>query len=147
DDHLAAALGRYAVPLAVRVKFARPCDTQARLQGAGSVVDARVDDAAVVPALVGTDPWLLLDDREAQAAPAVEDVAGGGQAADAGADHAQVVEAHRSMRRPSSCQTRVHIVNAEGRGRACHRFKLGIRNPAAIQILVWGLVTPGSRTG
>src|SRR5262249_16719486 len=55
--------------------------------------DARVDDATVVSALVATDPRLFVDDRQAQARSAVEELARGGQADDAGSDHDQVVHA------------------------------------------------------
>src|ERR1035438_1908458 len=51
DDHLPAADARDAALLAVVIHLARSLHAQARLQRAGLVVDAGVDNAGVVAAL------------------------------------------------------------------------------------------------
>ena len=53
DDQLAAAGRRDPALVAVRVQLPRPGDAEARLQRAGLVVDAGVDDAAGVAGLMG----------------------------------------------------------------------------------------------
>jgi hypothetical protein len=76
DDQLPAALGRDAVALAERVHPPRALDTEAGLQRTRRVVDARVDDAAVVAALVNGGLPLALDDGKADAGMALHELAG-----------------------------------------------------------------------
>jgi hypothetical protein len=61
DHDLPARLGRDAVGVAVRVQRVRPLAAEPRLQRAGRVVDALVDDAAVVGGLVRAEPRLALE--------------------------------------------------------------------------------------
>ena len=66
-NELAALLERQAV---MSADFARRLDArpaERRLQAAGGIIDAGMDDAAVVPGLVGSDFLLLLDDGDGQA--------------------------------------------------------------------------------
>jgi hypothetical protein len=66
DDHLAAALVRDLVALAVLVQLARALDAEPRLQRPGRVVDPGVHYAAVVAGLVTPDAVLLLEHAHAQ---------------------------------------------------------------------------------
>ena len=60
DDYLAALLVLDLVFFAEPEKLANPRDAKLGLEGAGTVVYPRVNDAAVVPCLVGGQPALLL---------------------------------------------------------------------------------------
>jgi len=66
DDHLAADLMRDAMLAAEGDHGGGAGDAQLRLQRAGAVIKARVDNAAVVAALVGGEAGSLLQDGEAQ---------------------------------------------------------------------------------
>ena len=90
DDHLAAALDRHVVALAERVQVAGALDAEPRLQRAGRVVDAGVDDARVVAGLVRADALLALDDVHAQVGVAQQRLAGDGEPEDPGADDDEV---------------------------------------------------------
>ena len=90
DDQLAVAARDDPPLVAVRVKLARPLHAQARLQGAGLVVDACVDDPARVTGLVPRDPGLALEDRDRGTVVAPRELAGDGEADDAGADDHEV---------------------------------------------------------
>jgi hypothetical protein len=94
DDHLAAALDIDAAFLAVGVQAGCALDAHPRLQRAGLVVDARVDDAGVVARLPGPDLAGGVDDRHAQAGLAREQIPCGRQAQDPGADDGEVVALH-----------------------------------------------------
>src|SRR3989304_3276144 len=74
---------------AVHQRFA--LDAEARLVGAGPVVDARVDDARVVTGLVRREPRVLFQEDEARARGALVERPGGGEAHDAAADDRDVV--------------------------------------------------------
>ena len=93
DDELAAALDGHAARLAVGVEAAGALDAELRLRGAGRVVDARVDDAGVVARLVRGDPGLAVQDRQAQARVAGQQLARGRQPDEAGAHDRDVVSA------------------------------------------------------
>src|SRR5437667_7688856 len=67
DDDLAALLVRDAVLVAVRVELTAALHAEARLQRARRVVDAGVDDTAVVTRLVARRARLLLEHEHAQA--------------------------------------------------------------------------------
>src|ERR671935_2277875 len=67
DDELAAALDRDVVALAERVELRRAVDAQPRLERPRRVVDAGVDDAAVVAGLVRAELGLAVDHGEAEA--------------------------------------------------------------------------------
>src|SRR5205823_709784 len=86
DDHLPAALGDDAAPLAILIQVGGPFDAQARLQRAGHVVDAGVDHTRVVPGLVGPELSLALEHADRSVRPAREQLAGDRQAQDAPAD-------------------------------------------------------------
>ncbi len=90
-DELAAALVAHAVLVAELVQLAGAGDAQLGLQRAGRVVDAGVDDAGVVAGLVGGDAVLALEDHHGGVRPAVQQLAGGGEAEDAGPDDGDVV--------------------------------------------------------
>src|SRR3970040_356483 len=67
DDDLAAQLVADAVLVAEAHQLLSAGDAVLRLQRAGRVVDAGVDDAAVVAALVRRQRLFLLDDADPQA--------------------------------------------------------------------------------
>ena len=66
EDQLPAYLVRYAMVATEPEHLLRPRHAEAGLERAGLVVDARVDDPAVVAALVARDLILLVEDGEAQ---------------------------------------------------------------------------------
>ena len=68
-------------PVAAKLRFA-----------AGLVVDAGVNDAAVVPGLVRRQLALLLDDGESQAGLAQEELIGGGEPHDPTADDRRSID-------------------------------------------------------
>ena len=85
-NELAALLERQAV---MSADFARRLDArpaERRLQAAGGIIDAGMDDAAVVPGLVGSDFLLLLDDGDGQALIPPRQLQRGREADDASAD-------------------------------------------------------------
>ena len=88
-------------------------DAQARLQRSRRVVDAAVDDAAVVRALVRGRRRLALDDEHALRWAPREQLTGDGEPEDAGADDEGVVAVvgHRS---PKSPQIAAMQASAEG---------------------------------
>jgi hypothetical protein len=95
DDELAVAAGGDPADVAVLVQPAGAVDAQAGLERAGLVVDARVDDAAVVARLVEADDVLALEHAEGAAGMAPEQLAGDGQADDARADDDEVASLGR----------------------------------------------------
>ena len=101
DDQLPAALVGQPARLAVAGQLARPRDAQSRLQRAGRVVDPGVRDARVVAGLVRGGPGLALEHDDPAPRPAVRQLAGHGQAEDAGADHGDVRLGHDVP--PSRC--------------------------------------------
>jgi hypothetical protein len=100
DDDLAAAIVRNAVLVAVGVERAASIHAELRLQGSGGVVDAGMDDAAVVTRLVGGDASFLLEDCDADPGIAAERLARHGQSEDPGSDDGEVrgpdLPAHRT---------------------------------------------------
>ena len=94
DDDLAAALDGDAALLAVGVQARGALDAQPRLQRAGLVVDAGVDDAGVVAGLPGAHLAGGVDDGHAQPGTAREQLARAGQADDARPDDGEVVALH-----------------------------------------------------
>src|SRR5262249_9557569 len=95
DDQLAAALVRHAVPLDQAVHGVSALHPVPGLQRPRLVVQARVDHAAVVTALVGGELGLGLEHHERAAQPLAEGV-GGGDADDAAADDGHVVPWRRA---------------------------------------------------
>ena len=81
---------RYGDPvlLAVRPQQGAPSPAERRLERSGRVVEAGVDDAAVVPGLVGRDARLLLEDGHLGAGIAPRHLARDGEAHDPGPDDA-----------------------------------------------------------
>ena len=75
-----------AVLVAVLVEGVAAGRAELGLQGAGGVVDARVDDAGVVARLVGGDLGLSLEHEDSRVRVAAEELAGGGEAEDARSD-------------------------------------------------------------
>ena len=68
----------------------RALHAAARLKRAGRVVDAGMDDAAVVPGLVGRDARLLVQHHDSRARVPLGQRDGGGEPDDAGADDGDV---------------------------------------------------------
>src|SRR5262249_44790994 len=93
DDQLSDALVRDALLVAVGVHGTRARDAEARLRASRRVVDAGVDDAAVVPALMCRDALLLLEDGDASRRVTPQELAGRGEADDPAADDADVERA------------------------------------------------------
>ena len=93
-----------AVLLAELVQLARALDAQPRLERARRVVDARVDDSAVVAGLVEADVVLLLEDDDRAARVAAVQLARDREPEDAGADDGDVyvARANRPFSRVSS---------------------------------------------
>ena len=98
DDQLAVGVRGDAARLAVGVQLARAGDAQARLERARLVVDAGVDDAAVVARLVEADDGLALQHAEAAAGVAGEELARDRHADDAPADDDEVALLGRGTR-------------------------------------------------
>jgi len=63
DDHLATAIGRDALLLAIGVQLALSLDAEARLERPGRIVNAGVQHAAVVSGLVKAYARLFVEDR------------------------------------------------------------------------------------
>ena len=72
--------------VAVLVERLAALGAELGLQRPGRVVDARVDDAGVVAGLVGGDVGLALEHEDARVGVAPQQLAGGREAEDAGAD-------------------------------------------------------------
>jgi hypothetical protein len=83
DDQLPRTHVRYAVTRAEGVHQVAPLHAQARLERAGGIVDARVNDAAVVGA--GVHAWTRVALEQADRRAGGGDRAGRGQAGDASA--------------------------------------------------------------
>ena len=81
-DHLAAALVSDAVLPAELIHELEPLGAEARLVGAWFVVDARVDDAAIVPGLMRRDPRLFVENEEPSGGMPLGERQGRGQADD-----------------------------------------------------------------
>ena len=90
DNHLAADLMRNAVLAAEGDHGGGAGDAQLRLQRAGAVIEAGVDNAAVVAALVGGEAGFLFQDGEAQGGEAARDFQGGSESDDSTADNDEV---------------------------------------------------------
>src|SRR2546425_4897640 len=107
DDALAAAVDADAVGSAELHHQPRALDAEPRLGGAGLVVDAGVDDAAVVAGLVRGQRRLLLEDHEPCTGGARAERARGGERDDAAADDGQIVPVRHDAidrARPRACQ-------------------------------------------
>ena len=141
-DHLAAPVVRDAVRLAEGRHQPHPLDAQARPGRAGTVVDACVDDAAVVPRLVRGDAGFLLEHGDAQARAALRQGEGRRQADDPPADDPDIkrLGAHRCGLKFVVCQRSLHAAHTKiGRhfsstraprlARAAPRFGQGQRRP------------------
>ena len=85
-DELADPLDGDPLLGAVRLQRVLALAAEAGLQRARRVVEAGVDDAAVVAGLVGREPLLAFDEHEADVGPSAEHLASGRQAEDAAAD-------------------------------------------------------------
>ena len=86
DQHLAAGDPADAADLAELFEQADAPAAQQRLVGTGLVVEARVDDAAVAPGLVGRQAVFLLEQRDVRIRVALECLAGDGHSDDATTD-------------------------------------------------------------
>jgi hypothetical protein len=100
DDELAAAPVADAVRFAVRIEQPPPRDAQRRLQRAGRVVEAGVDDLAVARARAVADAVGRLDDD--RLAPRERERARTGEADGAGADDDGIDALHRVSVRPAA---------------------------------------------
>ncbi len=89
-DDLAAALPRDAVGVAELLHPARALHARARLERAGLVVDAGVDDAAVVPRLMGGEALFLLQHEQAKTRVGLAQGQRGGEADDAAAHDGEI---------------------------------------------------------
>ena len=85
DDQLAGAAGREPARLAVVEELARALGAEARLERAGGVVDARVQDAGVVAGLMEARDRLALEHRDGAVRRARQQLARHREADDAGA--------------------------------------------------------------
>ena len=90
DNDLAATLRRDSVLLAVGVQRSASLHAQPRFERARSVVDPRVDNAAVMPRLVCGDPVFLLENEDAEAVVAEQRLAGDREPENARADHHEI---------------------------------------------------------
>jgi hypothetical protein len=87
DDFSAAEVGD-TVHGAKLVHHAAALHRQARLERAGGIVDARVDDAAIVGARVEARTRMSFNHADGKTAAC--DGGGGGESGDAGADHGHI---------------------------------------------------------
>ena len=102
DDQLAGAAGRQPARLAVVEELARALGAEARLERAGGVVDARVQDAGVVPGLMEARDRLALEHRDGAVGLPRQQLARHREADDAGADDDDVgLFARRGQGRPT----------------------------------------------
>ncbi len=90
DDQLAAFLEGNAVVAAEALHRSSAGDAVARLQRAGAVIEAGVNDAAVVAGLVGGDAVFFFDDGDVHVREAASDFERGSQSYDACANDEQV---------------------------------------------------------
>src|SRR6185295_1967472 len=88
DDELSTAIAGDVVGGAERVQPRRAFDAQRCLQRGCRIVDAGVDDAAVVGARLHAQARLTLDDADAPSA--CRELTGGGEPGDAAADDGRV---------------------------------------------------------
>ena len=86
DDQLAVAPRLDPALVAVGVEQPGALDAEPRLERAGGVVDAGVDDAARVGGLVGGEPVLALEHAEGRVRVPGEQLAGDREPEDAAAD-------------------------------------------------------------
>ena len=98
DDQLAAAIVRHTGARAEMVEEPGPFDTELSLQGAGRIVQARVDDAAVVRAGLHARASMLFDDAER--ASGAGNLRSRSEAGHAGANHEHVHDGIRHHRPP-----------------------------------------------
>jgi hypothetical protein len=94
DDHLPAPFGGNAFLLTVGIYLARALHAEARLERAGRIVDAGMDDAAVVRGLVLADRGLLFQHRKPESRVPPQQFPPRGQPDDARTQNSNVVTAH-----------------------------------------------------
>ena len=111
DHELAAALERDAVRLGERLQTRLALAAQPSLERARRVVQAGVEDPAVVAGLVGRELRLLLEDGEPQVRRALGQAERRGQADDPAADDDDVVPIGHAATAPER--------HAQGAPRAC----------------------------
>ena len=92
--------------LAVLIQLPPSLHAQPGLQRAGRVVEARVDDARVVAALVGGELGLPLEHADRRSRTAVDQLAGDRQADDPAPDDGEVAALGRSRGCPGELDTR-----------------------------------------
>ena len=85
DDELAAAVVRNVILFAECVEAIRPFDAQLGLHRAGRIVDACMDDAAIVGGRFLTESSMPL--RQYHRNPAIREIVRRGEAGDAAADN------------------------------------------------------------
>jgi hypothetical protein len=90
DQELARTLKRKLVFFAILGEFARPLRTHPCLEGAGRVVDAAMQNAAIATAGVATSSWFFLQNDDALIRVTVLQFAREGQTDDTGADDQEV---------------------------------------------------------
>ena len=90
DDQLAGMPDRDPLILGEPLELDLAFAAERRLERARGVVDAGVDDAAVVARLVAGELGLLLDDGEPELRSPAQQPIGGGQSDDSAADHDDV---------------------------------------------------------
>ena len=89
-DELAGLAERDGMGLGERFEFGLALAAQPRLERPGCVVQAGVEDAAVVAGLMGRQGRLTFDQGEPHVRPAPQQLVRGGQTHDAAADHEDV---------------------------------------------------------
>ena len=89
-DDLAAPFPADPVGVAEFLHEPRALDAEAGLQRAGLVVDAGMDDAAVVARLVGGQTWFLVEDGDAGAGVGLREGQGGRQPDDTAPDERDI---------------------------------------------------------
>ncbi len=99
-DQLAAEAIRDCLLFAVSDQLGRAGDAKPGLERAGLVVDAGVDDAAVVPGLMLPDLCLLLEHDQSRAGPPAQNLARSGQPDDPRPDHHDVAAPVRTALSP-----------------------------------------------
>ena len=92
-DNLAAGVVFNLVRIAEGHQSVFPAHAEPRFPRTGAVINAGMDDAAVMPGLVLSQPFLFLNDGNAQAGRGVQQLHRRGQADDAAADHSHIVGA------------------------------------------------------
>ncbi len=97
DDQLPLPVDRDPPPPAVVAQLAGTIDAESRLQRAGLVVDARVNDPAAVAGLVRGESRLALEQHDSRVPVAPLKLAGGGEADDPAADDDQVALPRRGL--------------------------------------------------